>query len=115
MASSAQLTLQAATAITAATTNGVKQSLEPKSSDFIGWLHVSVCHADTTVAAKVQHSPDGTNWTDVISFTNIAGTTGFEPKAITVALLPYVRSVVTLSGTTKSATVKVELYYEPKR
>lgn len=96
--------------LTAATNNGSGVSLEPHSLAFVGWIKVPTINAATTVNAKIQHSPDNTNWTDVVSFTAIAGVVGYEVKQITVNLLSYVRSVVTLSGVTLSAQVEVVLY-----
>ena len=72
-------------------------------------------HADTTVAAKIQHSNDNTNWHDLASFTNIVGASGgAEYVDITSNVLQYVRSVVTLSGATKQATVSIALSYDGK-
>lgn len=116
MASSSKLIL-VNEALTATNTSAT-QSLGPRSKKFVAFLLVSVCHADTTVASKIQHSPDGSTWFDLVSFTNIVGTTGNEVKhesAFTVAssaVLGQVRSVVTLSGTTKSATVRVDLCFD---
>lgn len=115
MASSNKAVLQASTALTAATTNGTAVNLPARAKKLIGHLNVSACHADTTVTAKIQHSPDQTNWYDYLTFTAVAGTTGTETKAPTtndLACFQNVRSVVTLAGTTKAATVTVDLWFE---
>lgn len=119
MASVAKLALQSG-AITASVTSDSK-SLEPNYKKFIGWLDVSACDAATTVAAKIQHSPDKTNWIDFCTFTNVVGAAGrqaiHETSFATASqgLFPNIRSVVTLSGVTLSATVAVELYFDPDK
>ena len=99
---------------------GTSYSLGGRANSFAAWLNVSACHASTTVNAKLQHSPDGTNWIDLVSFTAIAGTTGTEAKyqaSFTGAgvVFPNVRAVVTLAGATKSATVLVALYFDDNK
>lgn len=110
MASVGKQVLQAAAAITAVTTTGTTVPLKKRQANFVAFLNVSACHADTTVAVKIQHSPDGSLWYDHTSFTNVVGAAGAEPKNISAPVLPNVRSVITLSGTTKSATVAVDLF-----
>lgn len=98
-----------------ASANGSSIALESFSKSFVGWLHVSACHAATTVAAKIQHSADGTNWVDLETFTNVVGTTGVQAGQITEAVLPFVRGAVTLSGATQSATVLMSLYFDKEK
>lgn len=115
MASSNKAALFAATAITATTTNGSPQNLPAKAKKLIGHINVSACHADTTVTGKIQHSPDQTNWYDYISFTAVVGAIGVEAKAPStndLACFQNVRATIALSGTTKSATVAIDLWYE---
>jgi hypothetical protein len=114
MASVQNQILQASTALTAATTNGTGVSLGVGDTDFCTFINVSACNGATTVAAKIQHSPDNSNWVDLVSFTSIVGATGTECKDITVHVMPYVRSVVALSGVTKAATVSIHLFYDRK-
>lgn len=115
MASVIRQDLVPASAITAATTNGESKNVELLQTDFLGYIVVSAINAATTVNAKIQDSADGTNWNDVVSFTALAGVTGYEKKDITAKLFPYVRAVVTLSGATKSATVAISLHSDKKR
>lgn len=110
MASVSKLELMNA-ALTA-TTNGATKALELYQTDFMGWLEVSAINGATTAAVKIQHSSDGTNWVDLITFASLVGVTGFEAKAPTTSLLTFVRAVVTLSGATQTATVKVYLHYD---
>lgn len=111
MASVVKTTLLPATALTA-TNTGETKVLEPFSDKFVGYLHVSAINGATTVASKIQHSADGSNWIDHTSFANLVGVTGFEAVNITASFLPYVRSVVTLSGATQAATVTMSLYFD---
>ena len=116
MASIQRQIVYAATALTATTTNGDALSLIARAQCPIGYLVVTAPNGATTVAAKIQHSPDGvTGWTDFITFT----TTGEGAVANQIAkptngsVLPYVRAVVVLGGDTQVATVVVFLYTEP--
>jgi hypothetical protein len=109
MASTSVLSLMSE-ALTASK-DSAKQTLSQNHKAFIGWIHVSANDGATTVSAKLQHSPDGTNWIDLVSFTNIVNTTGFEAKQITSNVFINVRAVVTLAGT-PSATVKVQFWYD---
>lgn len=113
MASTNVITL-VSDALTATATSDAK-SLEQRFDRFIGWIDVSAIHAATTVAAKIQHSPDGTNWKDWITFTNAVGAVAREAVFPTTDVFGRVRSVVTLSGATQSATVKVQLWYDPSK
>jgi hypothetical protein len=115
MASSQKYALQISTALTAASTLGVSQNLPAKASKLIGHINVSACNAATTVTGKVQHSPDGTNWYDYITFTDIVGAAGVQaqgPATNDQACFQNVRSTVTLAGATKSATVTVDLWFQ---
>ncbi|MBR9701037.1 hypothetical protein GOV11_04185 [Candidatus Woesearchaeota archaeon] len=95
-------------ALTASKTTA-KISLGPRQKAFIGWLDISANDGSTTVDAKIQHSPDGTNWVDLATFTQVVNLTGQEALQITDSIFVNVRSVVTLAGT-PSATVKVQLW-----
>ena len=109
MASAANRTL-VNSALTASATSE-KQNLTQHARDFIAWIEASAVNGATTVAAKIQHSPDGLNWKDLASFTNLVGVAGTEAVQVTVNVFQYIRSVVTLSGGTQVATVKVQLWH----
>jgi hypothetical protein len=112
MASVARLNLISGALV--ATTNGSTKVLEALSENFVAWLNVSANDGSTTVAAKLQHSADGTNWVDLGSaFTNVVNTTGVQALQLNVNILPYVRGVATLTGV--SATVEISLYYDKKK
>lgn len=95
-----------------ATANGDSVGLELGYGSFIAHLAVSAINAATTVNAKIQHSPDGSNWYDVESFAAVAGSAATEAKAITGPLFPQVRAVATLTGVTQAATVAVDLFMD---
>lgn len=114
MASVMNEILLPATALTA-TNTGSEKVLETGSDKFLGTITATAVNGATTVAGKIQHSHDGTNWFDLVSFTNIVGTSGQEVKQITDSVLPRVRSVVTLSGATQAATVTVILWFDKRR
>jgi hypothetical protein len=113
MASTSKITL-ASGALTASSTS--LASALPSSKNYIGWLNVSANNGSTTVNAKIQHSPDGTNWIDFCTFAAVVNTTGVQaihPASFAVAnqsLFPNIRSVITLTGA--SATVEVSLWFD---
>lgn len=109
MASVHMIPLYPSTALTDNAT-GTAYSLEMKQVDFAGHVIASSVNAATTIASKIQHSPDGSNWYDLVSFTNIVGASGSEVKTISAPILSQVRAVITLSGATKAATVKISLF-----
>jgi hypothetical protein len=111
MASVDKITLLSSTALTDNAT-GTAQALELKQRDFVAYISATAVNGATTVAAKVQHSADGTNLLDAVTFTSIAGATGREAKAFTIPLMPYVRATVTLTGATKAATVAIDLFFD---
>jgi hypothetical protein len=114
MASSSKINL-ANSAMTAATTDGTSNLLPAKARKLIGHITTAATNGATTVTAKIQHSPDKTNWYDYIAFTAIVGTNTSElknPASNDLAVMPYVRSTVALSGATKASTVTIDLWYE---
>lgn len=94
-------------------------SLGPDSINFIAYLKVTANNGSTTVASKLEHSPDKINWFPLCTFTNIVNTTGSEivyqlaPNFQVPSVLPNIRAVVTLTGV--SATVDISLWYDPRR
>lgn len=114
MASVSRIELLPSTALTA-TATGDSKVLEIGSANFVGWLKATGVNGATTIAAKIQHSANGTDWVDLVAFTNLVGVAGFEVKQITDNVLLYVRTVVTLSGGTQAATVLVSLYHDKSR
>jgi hypothetical protein len=93
-----------------ATTTSAAQTLNQKDKSFIAWLNVSANNGSTTVSAKIQHSPDGTNWKDLATFANVVNTTSTEAINITTNVFGNVRAVATLTGV--SATVIIQLWYD---
>lgn len=76
------------------------------------WVSIgSLVGTNPKVTVKLQESETGTaNWTDVPDavFTDLA-TMGFYSKYIVVPTQPYVRAVVTLSGTAPESGTAVGL------
>ena len=104
-----------AEAALAADKTGTSVALGSRSKSFIGWIKAANVHAATTITAKIQHSPDGTNWKDVVSFTNIVGAASTEEKQITANVFGQVRGLVTLAGATKLADVYVDIWFDDDR
>lgn len=86
----------------------------PRANNFVFQIKARNVHADTTATGKVQHSPDGTVWFDLVSFTAIAGVNGNELKVPTVPVLTFLRAVVTLAGATKLADIDIVAHFDPK-
>lgn len=115
MASVGNKNLLTAAALAAATTVGDAYGVLPKSNNFVAKLKVASPHAATTVTAKVQHSPNGTDWFDLMAFTaTSAGAVADELKVPTIPVLANVRAHVVLGGATKLADVTIDLYFDPK-
>jgi hypothetical protein len=113
MASVEKFRMISAKALTADfTTEGF--ALEASMDEICFWLLATGQHADTTLDVKVQHSPDKTNWKDLVSFTQQTDTGGSELKGITLPIMGFIRTVVALTGTTKAATVTVDLLFSRK-
>jgi hypothetical protein len=111
MSSGAKLNLMNTTGSNADVTGSVL-SLLMRTTKFIGVIKTTAQNAATTVTAKIQHSPDGINWTDLISFTAINATSGYEAKAPTADIvLPFVRAFAAVTGATKLASIQIDLHY----
>ncbi|EKN01116.1 MULTISPECIES: hypothetical protein [unclassified Acidocella] len=103
--------VRAAAAITA-TDDGPQVDLSKFSGNGHFILNSSACTgADNTSSVKLQHSLDGTTWTDTgLVFANV---TNSGPSLQTIygsfdVLHKYVRAVNTLAGTTPGVTYSVE-------
>ena len=114
MASSAKQTLMDSQALTAASNSGTSFSLSARSDFHVAFFKATAVNAATTVTAKIQHSPNGVDWFDLVSFAALAGVAGSEVVQITVGILPQVRASVTLAGVTKAATVLIEIYHRER-
>jgi hypothetical protein len=97
-----------------ATTVGNSFNLVGRSQEHVAFIKAENVNGATTVAGKVEHSPDGTNWFDLATFGNIVGTSGSEVVNLTVGVLPNVRANVTLSGATQAADVTVSVFYRER-
>lgn len=91
------------------TTNGTTLQLPAWATNV--WLESIVsARTDGTFTAKLQHSPDGTNWFDNGTAT-AQSTDSTQVKAATANGLMYVRAVVTSASTTDGATVQLNIWY----
>lgn len=117
MASSNRVNLIDPTTGLTATTTGAATSMGPRTKKFVGYVAVTALGAGTTLTPKIQHSPDGTNWFDLVSFTALVAT-GSELKYennFTVAnspVLSQVRGVCTFAGGTTTGTVRLDLWFD---
>lgn len=85
---------------TAAATGTTYDSGSGTSNGLQAYLHVS-SFTGTSVTVKVQHSTNGTAWSDLLSFTAATGI-GTERKSVTGTVNRYLRVVT--SGTFSDAT-----------
>lgn len=115
MASGSKIKLFPSTALTATTTNGTAAQLQSSATDLICELSVTVIDAATTATCKVQHSPDGTRWYDLASFTAVAGSVSSELKFPSTASLLNLRATIALAGSTKSATLSIDVWFRDAR
>lgn len=76
--------------------------------NFLGFLDVS-SFAATSVDVKIQHSHDGVNWEDLITFTQAVGN-GVEYKDVDASaldhVLGYLRAQIVVVGGTATVTCK---------
>jgi hypothetical protein len=101
-------------AISGATTNTDRKQLAARCHSFLGWLNLTAIGAGSTLNAKIQHSVDGENWTDLVSFAALAAP-GTELKTITAPVGHQVRGVLALAGGVLTGTAKLEIWFDPDR
>jgi hypothetical protein len=73
------------------------------SNGIIANLHITA--SDQSTIAKIQHSVDNVNWTDLVTFASIAAGRGAERKVVTGTVNRYLRA--TWSGTLGTRTVVI--------
>lgn len=73
----------------------------------------SMTGTSPTYDAKLQHSHNGSDWFDLVTFTQQTSDSS-EYKAITGDVMEFCRYVLTIGGTTPSATVELNLCYNDK-
>jgi hypothetical protein len=81
------------------------------SNEIFAHLHVTATSQVTTAVIKVQHSSNGTAWTDLLTFSNSTGQRG-ERKSVTATLLKrYVRETLAagFAGTSPKITYAVSM------
>lgn len=83
--------------------NGV--TLGATANGGVASLHVTAASGTTpTGTFKVQHSTDNSVWTDLITFTAVAGLATYEYKTVSGTVNRYIRCLYTIGGTTPSYT-----------
>lgn len=97
-----------------ATEVGESFNLPGRTDAHIATLIATGVNGATTVTAKIEHSPDGSNWFDLANFAGLAGVDGTELINVTNGVLPNVRANVTLAGAAQAATVKVSINYRER-
>jgi len=90
--------------------NGSVVSLDQYFSEFV--FQVVAAHTAGTIPLKIQHSGDGSNWHDLVAFTDITAS-GSELKFPSTSVLGQIRAVVA-SSTTPNAAVVVKVFYRNK-
>lgn len=96
-----------------ASTDGTSYQLSPSGvpadAEWGVWFSGVNNSGTPTLDMKVQHSPDGVLWVDLVSATQLTTTDAAEYVEITTDFGPYVRAVSTLGGTTPDYDVTVKL------
>lgn len=91
------------------------RSLQPGDMDFVGVLVVSN-YTSGTFTCKIQHSADGSNWQDLVTFA-AANADGFEyiqQSAFAVTnVLSNVRADI--AGAGLDADIRIALYHDKRR
>ena len=105
------------TATVTETSSGTAVAVPGDALDAYGTIVVSSVTGTTpSFTALIQHSADGVNdWVTVVTFTAATAATR-ETKVLTTTsvprLLPYVRASYTVSGTTPSASIVINILYD---
>jgi hypothetical protein len=108
-----KISLISQTAAAADITGSEAKNIPGNAQNCIGVIKTANTNGATTVAGKIQHSPDGASWADYITFTSIVGTNSFEVKYPTnQPILPHVRAIATITGATKLADVTIDLWVD---
>ena len=80
-----------------ADTNGTKYCFDSgRPTDFIFWLDADFVSGTSTLDVKVQHSPDGKNWKDIDSFTQVTTADAIHDfhQAINMSVMKCIRAVI---------------------
>jgi hypothetical protein len=117
MASVSKIQLLNGSTVTA-TAAGASKTLEMYQTNFIAQLKLAG-RTQGTYNVKLQHSPDGVTWFDLVSFTEVAaGATADEVKQIapsTTSVLPHIRAYTTVTVAVGDAEVEVNLFFDRRR
>lgn len=95
----------------ASNTSSTSQTTSQKSTQFVGFLKVEN-HAAGTYTVKIEHSGNGVDWADLVSFTAISAD-GSEYINVTTSVLPNVRASVEV--TSGDADITVDLFFDPNK
>lgn len=114
MASNQKIPLTSGNVAGAGPALGEAVNLLPKARNLVGEIIVTAIDGGTTLTGKIQHSADKVHWYDYMNFTVVPHILTSELKFPTNAsVLPYVRSSVALAGGALTATVAINLFFEP--
>lgn len=97
--------LHALTARTSDANGTTVDQLASSAGGAVGVLHATEYTGLTSILVKIQHSTDGSVWSDLISFTSVTAV-GAERVAVTGTVNRYVRATWDVTGT-GSATFAV--------
>lgn len=98
------------------TLTSAAQTLTRGSSGIGRLVYTNNSGTNPTLAAKIQHSPDGTIWKDLLTFTGVTTGSGVEDVHVTPTTLggtviyPQLRAVSTLGGTNPNYDIDVRFY-----
>lgn len=96
----APLTAVTADALTGTAVDRGASPLTPTTHGLMGAMHVTAYSGFTGVLVKIQHSPDNSSWSDLVSFTNV---TAIGSQRVSVAngttINRYLRASIDVTGT----------------
>lgn len=99
-----------------ATVTSSAQTLQRGNSGIGRLVYTNNSGATPTLDAKIQHSPDGVVWKDLLTFTQATTGSGSEDVHITpttlggTVIFPQLRAVSTLGGTNPNYDIDVRFY-----
>lgn len=108
-------TVDSQTSVTAATVTGSGVVISPSLGDVLIFRLDWTCNSGTpTLDVKIQHAPSSSGtFTDLLSFTQATTGTGtyeVQLPVASMAVLPVVRAVGTLGGTSPNYTYTVKAF-----
>jgi len=95
----AALQAYTADALTGTAVDRGASPLTPTTAGCVGALHVTAYSGFTNVVVKIQHSPDNSAWSDLITFTTVTAV-GFQRASVAngTTINRYLRSSIDVTG-----------------